>query len=263
MWHAVLSLFEPARLLGWGLLLARAGGMLTLAPAMGSRSVPVVVRAWLAVLLAALLFVLHPPGEMAVPSSVQLTLLLGLEFLVGLCLGLAVRLVLLVAEMAGEVVSFVSALSLAEVVDPGTRDRMPVLGQLLGLVALGVFLALDGPAQLVLALAHTQKALPPGQLHTWHAPPQLVADLLQSTFQFALRIAAPTVTALLVSNLLLGLLTRTLPQLNIFILGLGINGMVALGMLALSLGALAWYMPQVLQEHVDRVFWYAPAPGGG
>jgi len=82
--------------------------------------------------------------------------------------------------------------------------------------------------------------------------------VLQTTFQFGLRIAAPTVTALLASNLLLGLLTRTLPQLNIFVLGLGINSMVVLGMLALSLGALAWYTPQLLEGHLERVFWYAP-----
>ena len=260
MWRAALSLAEPAWLLGWGMLLARAGGVVSLAPVLGSRSVPVVVRLWLTVLLAAVLFVLQPVQARQIDSPLQLTLALGLEFLVGLCLGLAVRLVLLAAEMAGEVVSFVSALSLAEVVSPGTRDRMPVLSQLTGLVALGVFLALDGPAQVVLALGQSLRSFPPGAFHAWSPPPQLVADLLQTTFQFGLRIAAPTVTALLASNLLLGLLTRTLPQLNIFVLGLGINSMVVLGMLALSLGALAWYTPQLLEGHLERVFWYAPGP---
>ncbi len=236
----------------WMLLLARASGLLALAPALGWQAVPVAARAGLAIALAVVMFWLHSGPWPEVASPVHLTLLVAREFLVGLCLGFAARLVLFVAEMAGEVIGFVNAMSLAEVVSPGLRTRVPVLSQLLGMVALGVFLALDGPAQVVLAMAQSLQTVPPGG-GSWLPAGQLTAALLQTSFQFALRIAAPTVTAVLASNLLLGLLTRTLPQLNIFVLGLGINALVTLALLALSLGAVAYLGPELLESHLDAV----------
>jgi flagellar biosynthetic protein FliR len=73
--------------------------------------------------------------------------------------------------------------------------------------------------------------------------------LLAQSFSLAVRAAAPVVTALLLSTLVMGLISRTLPQLNILAVGFGLNSMLAFGVLGLTLGGAAW----VFQNQIESV----------
>ena len=102
---------------------------------------------------------------------------------------------------------------------------------------------------LLEALLDTYQALPTGA----GFPPSLVeamTTLLAQSFELAVRAAAPAMTALLLATLLLGLVSRTLPQLNAMQIGFGINSFVTLGMLSISMGAVAW----LFQEQIDPAF---------
>jgi flagellar biosynthetic protein FliR len=109
-----------------------------------------------------------------------------------------------------------------------------------------VFVVIGGHHRLIEALLDTYQALPTGA----GFPPSFVdalITLLGQSFELGIRAAAPAMAALLLATLLLGLVSRTLPQINAMQIGFGINSFVTLGMISLSLGAVAW----LFQEQID------------
>jgi flagellar biosynthetic protein FliR len=100
---------------------------------------------------------------------------------------------------------------------------------------------------LVGALLETYVAMPIGHATLPGSLAALIPNLLSESFSLAVRGAAPAMIALLLGSVVLGLLSRTLPQLNILSVGMGLNALVMLGALGLSIGAIAW----LFQEQLD------------
>ena len=155
----------------------------------------------------------------------------------------------------------VGGFTLSDVFDPMTASNVPLLSQLLGLLSTAVFLIIGGHRLLLGGLLDTFRAIPPGgSAALLLAAPGggpgsgLLASLVEmflllitQSFQVAIRAAAPVLAAVLLATLLLGLISRTLPQLNIMVLGFGLNTMVTFGVLFLSLGsALLVFQDQVV-----------------
>jgi flagellar biosynthetic protein FliR len=154
-------------------------------------------------------------------------------------------------QMAGELMGRVGGFTLSEVFDPATSTNVPLFSQLLTLLSTALFLIIGGHRMLLGGLLDTFRAIPPGgSLGVFLAPanggsgPGLLASLLEmflvlitQSFHVAIRGAAPVVTAVLLATLVLGLISRTLPQLNIMVIGFGLNAMITLGIMFLSLGA--------------------------
>jgi flagellar biosynthetic protein FliR len=163
------------------------------------------------------------------------------EVVIGAGLGWAGALVIAGARQAGEVVGAQAGLSPAALFDPEAGDGLTPLGHLYGLVALGVFLALDGPTQLVLALAESYRVTPPGggssgpspEVATWAF--ERVARALALT----LRASAPPALALTLAGLALGLLGRAAPSLQLVSLSLPVRTLLGLALAALGLVTLA------------------------
>lgn len=236
------------------LVLARTSGLVMGAPIFGTPDIPVRVRALFAVALALLLAPTqagHPLPEM--DSLVQLLLLIGGELLIGVTLGLGVLLLFSGIQLAGQLISQVSGMSLADVVNPSLGTSVPLFSQLLFLVTMVVFVALGGHRQVVAGLLDTYLTIPPGGVGLPHSIYEPALALLRESFELGLRTAAPTVAAQLLATLTIGLVSRTMPQLNIMAVGFGVNSMVTLGTMSLSLGGLAWAFQEQLTPHLDEL----------
>lgn len=238
------------------LVLTRVSGLLTLAPVWGSRSIPLRIRAFLAVGLALIIAPLewHVPVDSA-RDLLHIGLLLSGEFLVGLALGLAVMIYFAGLELAGQVLGQMSGMSLAEVVSPTYESSVPVFSEFLNFLMVAVFLISGGHLYLLDALFQAFAQMPPGQSHISASLVQTLTDITAYSFTLGLQIAAPMMVALLLAIILMGLISRTLPQLNILALGFSANSTVMLAALLLSLGVLA----RVFQEQSLAVIdWIRP-----
>ena len=229
------------------LVLTRISGLVMTAPIFGSVDVPARVRALLAVSLAVLVAPLQFGTNYTHPTTVvSYLVLIGGELLVGVALGIGVMLLLSGIQLAGLIVGQLSGMQLADVFNPGFDTSVPVFSQILYYVTLAVFVVIGGHHRLLEALLDTYQAMPTGS----GFPPSFVdamTTLLSQSFELGVRAAAPAMTALLLATLLLGLVSRTLPQLNAMQIGFGINSFVTLGMLSLSMGTVAW----LFQEQID------------
>jgi len=232
------------------LVLTRISGLVMTAPLFGSRTVPIRVRGLLAVALAMIVTSLYWEHAVPIPTNlIEMTLMLAREGVLGLLLGMSVLILFSGLQLAGQIIGQMSGMSLADVFDPTFEQSVPIFAQLLDTMALSFFIAIGGHRLLIKALLETFRWRPPG-LH--ELPAGIVAaltDVVHQSFLLGIRAGAPVMVALLMAILVLGLISRTLPQLNVIAVGFSVNSMVMMITLSLSLGAIAW----VLQDRTEMV----------
>lgn len=236
-----LESFLLGRFLTFVLVLTRVSGVMFTAPLFSSQSLPVRVRAFLAVAIALLIaplqqFTYH--GE--VENVIELTRLLVLEAMLGLLLGLGLNILFTGIQVAGQIASQMSGMSLADVFNPGFDTNVSVFSQLFFFTTLAVFVTLSGHRMVIEALLETFQWAPPGRVTLGDNYVESLTSVISMSFRLGIRAAAPVLTALLLSTLVLGLISRTLPQLNVIIVGFNLNAMLTLAALFFSLGGLAW-----------------------
>jgi flagellar biosynthetic protein FliR len=248
------SQIDLHKLLLFTLVLTRVSGLVMIAPVFGTPEVPAQVRA----LLAFAVSVLVMPTQWDVPvqypgTTIHYLVFVGSELLIGLCLGLGIVILFSGIQLAGQMMGRIGGLLLADVVDPSSGTSVPVFSRLLFLVTIAVFLCIGGHRIVMAGLLDTFWTIPPGS----GAVPTSIAEtfvaLLALSFSLAIRTAAPVVTTLLLSTLVMGLISRTLPQLNILAVGFGMNSMLAFGVMALTLGAVAWTFQGQLEPAMEML----------
>jgi flagellar biosynthetic protein FliR len=234
------------------LVLVRTSGIVLIAPIFGTAEVSPTVRA----LLAFALTLLVAPTVAAAPpvtprTLVDFGLLIAGEILIGIVLGLGVTILFAAFQLAGTIIGQLSGMSLGDVFNPGLDESIPLFGQALYLVSLAVYAILGGHRLLLEGLLDTFAVLPPGAASLPTELHVLLSDLLAECFVLGLRMAAPAIASLLLATVVLGLISRSLPQLNVFALGFGFNALVTFGIMSISFGGAAWLMQERLEPVID------------
>jgi len=236
------------------LVFARVSGLTMTAPIFGTREVPLQVRGLLALALALVIAPTQCGGSPVVPdSTLDYVVLVVAELIIGLFLGLGIVLLFSAAQLAGGLIGRLGGLALADVLDPSAGEPVPILGRLMWLLAVVVFVAIGGHRMVVGALLDTFQSLPPGTMASAESMVGVLRELLSQSFELGLRIAAPVVVAVLLSTLVLGLIGRTLPQLNLLAVGFGLNSMLSFGLLAVVLGTGAMLLQAEVAPTLDRL----------
>jgi flagellar biosynthetic protein FliR len=233
------------------LVLARVMPLVLLAPLFGLSGVPQRTRWALGLAIAVLIAPVELTAVVGSQTAGSFATLLGGEALVGVTLGLGVALMFAAMQVAGQLISHMSGLQLAEVFDAGFETSVPVFSQFLTYFALALFLTLGGHRQVLEALLDTFRWLPPGRAVAPRSVFEATTALLTQSFVLGIRTAAPVAVSLLLATLVLGLANRALPQLNLLSLGFGANAILATLVLGISLGAIAWLLEDQLEMFLD------------
>ncbi len=233
-----LSLVNVEKFILFSLVLTRISGLTMTAPIYGGKDIPMQVRALLAVALALLITPTQWHVAVAYPGSMPMFLLyIATELLMGLCLGLGIVVLLSGVQLAGEMIGYTSGLMLADVLDPSVETNVPLFSRLMSLVALAAFVCIGGHRLVMAGLLDTFASIPPGSGAVPVSLGEAFVTLVSQSFHLAIRAAIPVVTALLLATVVMGLISRTLPQLNVMAVGFSLNAMLGIGALALTLGA--------------------------
>ena len=155
--------------------------------------------------------------------------LIGGEVLIGLTLGVGVLILFSGVQLAGQVIAQMSGLSLADVFNPGFDTSVPLISQFLYMFALAIYVISGGHRILMAGLLGTFSSIPPGAAGLSTSIVDAMSVLVTESFTLGVRAAAPATVALLLATLVMGLISRTLPQLNILAVGFGLNAMVTFG----------------------------------
>jgi flagellar biosynthetic protein FliR len=227
----------------------RIGAMFSIAPLFGSRTVPVRIRVAAALVMSvALAPTLPPPPDIDVLSAAG-AIDVAAQLAIGLSMGFMLQLSFASLQMAGELVATTMGLSMAQVTDPVNGAQVPVLGQLFFMVGMLLFLSMNGHLALIGMLFESFKVMPVGASGLIGADFWVMAAHASSVFVAAVKVALPAVTALLAANVILGVITRAAPQLNLFAFGLPITTALGLVLLLVTLPELA----NTVQRSMDDV----------
>jgi flagellar biosynthesis protein FliR len=238
-----------ALVLSFTLILARVGAFVAVLPLLGANSTPRTVKAGLAAALAVLYFMVlggstNSPllAENGPVSWLAFGIVLGRELLLGTYLGFVMSLVLLPVRIAGDYLGQEMGLSLAAQADPTAADSSQVISQLFQMLAGLLFFGLNGHHLFLAALHGTFLYIPIGDsllVPTLHTGTAAMTAGLSSAQQWGLLLAAPAGALLFLSSIVLALMTRAAPQMNLFSVGFGLR-------IAIGLGALFLLMPDFL-----------------
>ena len=223
------------------LILARVAAIFFVAPVFDNSSLPNTFRIGFALILSLVLFPLVDAGEWEVRSPFLMLVYLGKEILVGMILGMSVDFIFGAVRLAGQIVGFQMGLGIVAVIDPFTSGRSSVVTQLYDFLAILFFFSFDAHHLLIRAMAESFHYVPFGGLELSGSLLTQIIHLSGRMFLLAVKIAVPVLAVNFLCEHGLALLARTVPQMNVFILGFPLKigvGLIAVGMSATFFGIL-------------------------
>ncbi len=244
----LLKHFGEQSVVGFFLVLARVSPLFVLAPLFSSRLVPARVRGIVAVALAVGLSPVLIRGHHLPTAPTEVGWLLGKELLIGLAFAFVIGALFTAIAVAGSFLDTMIGFSYGSLVDPLTGTSSSVLQQAYSLISILVFIAIGGDAWVVKGLARTYDVVPLDRMPDLGSLVGGVDVAFVSIFASAIQVAGPVVLALALTDAAFGLVSRVVPQLNVF--GVGFPAKVTVGLLLIGVS-----LPFVAGWLADGVQW--------
>lgn len=217
------------------LVFFRVAGLMLFAPLFGSSRVPRRVKLMLALVMSLSMITGGMP-EVVVPDNlIELAMAIAGEILFGLALGIAASTVFVAAQWAGEQIGQQMGFNISEVIDPQFGGGTGVIGELYFFLSLAVFLMIGGHRELVDSVHHSLKLVPPPMLSIDQRVVENIIGAIGSCLILSMRLAAPVLATMLIVDVAMGAIAKTMPQLNVMSAGLSIRSL--LGMFIVAAGA--------------------------
>ncbi len=246
-------ILDPEYLLRVLLVFVRISGLFVAAPFFGQRLIPVQIKVMLAAVLAFSLAGFAGgtlPPRITHPVGFIVAVLI--EAMTGALLGFAAQFVFYAVQFAGDVIGFQMSLSLAQIYNPISGEASNPLGRILTLGFMLLFILLDGPQQLVMALVSSFQIVPLAGANLTASGP-LLLEWTGAFFTTALRLAAPFMVTLFLIDVALGVFARMVPQADLFSLGLPVKILAGLALFALFIQQFGPVTPDLVIRMIEDV----------
>ena len=245
------------------LIFARMTAFANLAPFFSLRGAPAIVKAGFGALFAILLFPAVDGGMVESLSTGMFVFLLLKEVLLGLAMGYISGLTFNAIRTAGEFMDIQMGFAMASLFDPLGGSNVTLVGQFLNTMGLLLLLLSNAHHLLISAMVDSFELIPLGSALFGGRVVYEVVEIFVGMFALALRLAAPVLAVLVLATISLGLIARTVPQLNVFILGFLINNGLGMLMLALVMPIMVAIMGVVLDQMARDLGLVLSAMSGG
>jgi len=220
------------------LVLGRIAGIFAAIPLFGGKRVPMTIRA---AAILAMALVLFPVVREHIPrmpdDTISLVILIIRETLVGLTLSLLSQIIFAAVSLCGQMIGTQMGLSIASILNPDI-GHVTVISNVQDLIATLIFLTLGIHHVFIRAIVESYSVIPVG---AWHMSDGLIRTLVTATsglFILAIKLAAPVMVALLAAGVVLGIIARSFPQMNVFMISFPLN--IGIGFLVLGLTLMAF-----------------------
>lgn len=224
-------------------VLVRVSAILFTVPFLQSNNVPLMLKVSFAFAIAWLIL---PRLNVSLPpmSTAPLHFVMGIvsEMAIGITIGLAVQLLFMGIQLAGNVAGYQMGLAIANVVDPASSSQIPMLSQFLNLFAIVLFISLNVHVYFIKAMVEGFELIPLWGAHFRADIFELIMSLAGKAFLTAVKIGAPVMVALLITSVALGLIARTVPQMQIFVVAMPLKIVLGLTFFGLSLPYCATFL---------------------
>ena len=237
------------------LIMARYLGLFIITPILGSRQVLKRVKVGLSLFMALItFFTVRGQVMLGFPDrGIIVALDLIRELSIGLIIGFIVFLIFASLQLAGQFIDHRMGFMMANVVDPMYGGEVPLVGQFKNILAVLVFLIINGHHILIRQLYTTFEIISPGEAAISGRGWELLTRISGDIFLIAFRIALPIVGTIFLADVILGFLVRTVPQLNIFIIGFPMKIILGFIIFMVAVGSIINYFPAIFEEMFKNI----------
>ncbi|MCX7747011.1 MAG: flagellar biosynthetic protein FliR [Clostridia bacterium] len=218
------------------LVFVRMTGLFVIAPIFGRRNIPVYLKVGFSMLLALILVNTVTFGKLDYYDNIyKFTFLVLSEFIVGLTLGYVSYLVFTSIYLAGQLLDMQIGFGMVNVIDPVSNIQVPITSNFYFITCMLIFLTVNGHHILISGLFESYKHIPLGGAAFNLNLLEDMMRLVQNVLVVGLKISAPVIAAILISDIALGLISKTVPQLNVFVVGMPLKIIMGLFVVILTI----------------------------
>jgi len=224
-------------------------------PVFSSKNIPLLFKVGLGFSITVLLIPLLKTTQLSLfPDVIPFGIGVVSELVLGFIIGLSVQLVFAGIQLAGQLAGFQMGFSIVNVMDPLTSAQVSIVAQLKNLIAMLIFLAINAHHWFLRSLVESFQLVPPFGFHYSVSLMEYLMRLGGNMFVIAIKVGAPVMVALLLTSVALGLVARTVPQMNIFIVAFPLKIVIGLLFLAFSLPYLISFLKELFGGLGNDIF---------
>ena len=255
----LLLMLSPANLIIFVLVMARLSGMIAAAPFISTIPSPPQAKAILVFLVA---FIMYPmvaanttgaifAGVLDLPALIILILK---EVAIGALIGFCANLIFVGVQMAGQMLAMQMGLAISDVLDPVTQQNVPVLGQFYMFIASLTFLFINGHIWLFSSIYDSFKVIPIDYNFIFSGPLiEKVIFLTGQIFNIAFELIVPIYAVLIITAMVLGLMSKAMPHMNVFMVALPIKIYIGLALMCMFAVPTATYLAGVMENFLKSI----------
>ncbi len=241
------------------LMFVRISTMIALLPIFGAPYIPLLVKAALSLILSFVLFAtVLASGLPAMPAHFSMGMFILLVFkeaMVGLAIGFVASFLFTAVQFAGRLIDTEMGFGFVELADPFTNEQVTALGQFQIILFTILFLLFNGHYFLLLAMSKSFELIPlMGAQFPAGALSEHITLMISDIFVVGLRLSAPIFVTLLLTEISMGIIARTVPQINIFFVGLPMKVLLGLSTLFIALPMLASMFRRMVNGLVEDIW---------
>ena len=231
------------------LVLARISMIVSVIPVFGSANVPIPVKVGLSVFLTLISYSFAEAS--GVPHDLSISELFALmlrEGLIGMLFGFITGILFYAIQFAGHFISFQMGFAMVQVIDPQSQERVPIIGQFYFILSILLFLLINGHHLVLTLLVESFRMVPIG---TAVLSGELIGSLTHMggrVFILAVKIASPILVTLFLTDVMMGIIARTVPQMNVFFVSLPLKIGLGLTLVVMTLSMFPWLIEKLVVE---------------
>ncbi len=238
------------------LILTRLTGLFVISPIFSRANVPMTMKIGLAVTLSLILLPLSIHNVNLDINNIRALIFFSTtEFLIGIIIGFISFIYFSVVYLAGTVIDIQMGFGMVNIMDPQTNAQMPIMSGLYSILISLVFLTVNGHHMLIQSIIHSYEVLPIGfQISINQNIITHLTHMLLETFALSLQLSAPILISIFIVNVILCILARTMPQMNIFMVGMPLKIFIGIIIVFLSLNFFISYSEVVFDKMFRAIY---------
>ncbi len=231
---------SPREVIFFALVLSRVAGIFSAIPVFGGRVIPLNIKVMVIVMISLVCFPALGVTAPEISSDVFTLALLALrEVMVGFTLGFITRIIFSAVEFSGQIIGMQMGFTISSIIDPSQGNQTQVMSVMQSLFATLLFLSMNIHHLFIRTIVDSFRIIPLGG---WHMNAEIISFLVKGTsdiFILGIRLAAPVMVALLLTSVILGIMARAFPQMNIFMVSMPLN--IGIGFVVLGLSLMIFF----------------------
>jgi flagellar biosynthetic protein FliR len=237
------------------LVLVRISGMFLLSPIFGRRNIPNYFKVGFCFILTVITAnSITVPDLAAYTSLMSYAVLIAKELLIGLSMGFISYTMFSAIYMAGQLIDTQIGFGIVNVIDPLSNIQVPITADFYIILATLFMLVTDSHHLLIKAIVDSYEVIPPGSVHFGNDAVRQIVDLFYDTLVTGFKIAAPITAVTLITNIALGIISRAMPQMNVFMLGMPVKIIIGLITILITLAAFRGVVDVIMESTYRNIY---------